>query len=95
MVASAPYVDQFSFPSGHCSRALTLVTIFLNNCCGGVFGLRIFSLVYIMALALSRVVLGRHHISDVCFGCLIGWFDGKLIVRMVDFILTIQKQYSH
>lgn len=80
MVAEAPYVDQFSFPSGHSSRGamMTRILFFLvtmetgTACC---------VLMYPVALALSRVMLGRHYLSDVGAGLLIGTLEGEFIVR--------------
>lgn len=64
-------VDKYSFPSGHSSRAVLLAALFgafLQNS-------RSTLLIHVwsVCLAVSRVVLGRHHVSDVLCGILLGW----------------------
>lgn len=71
MIAEAPYVDQFSFPSGHSSRAamltkllITLTTMELNT--------KLMVSCFPISLGMSRIMLGRHYFSDVVAGLLIG-----------------------
>ena len=66
-------VDNYSFPSGHASRAAMLAGlfgIFLPS-----FASRVVIFLWAACLAVSRVVLGRHHVTDVICGVLIGWLQ--------------------
>jgi undecaprenyl-diphosphatase len=60
--------DQFSFPSGHTMSAFaaaTSITMFYPSLAAGVFFCAV-------SIALSRVILGMHFLSDVVAGALIG-----------------------
>ncbi len=70
MPMSVSSVDIYAFPSGHASRCAALAAYF---CYVPPFLLRT-HLWYIWggAVALSRILSGRHHTSDVCVGILAG-----------------------
>ncbi|PIO67719.1 PAP2 family protein [Teladorsagia circumcincta] len=56
----APIADQFSFPSGHSSRAAMLATL-----CAAFFPkYRYAAMVVATVVAMSRVAMGRHYLSD-------------------------------
>lgn len=76
---SVSSVDMYAFPSGHASRCVALAAYF---CYMPPFTLRT-HLWYIWALvvSLSRILLGRHHISDVAAGMLAGLAIFDLIRR--------------
>ena len=64
-------VDKFSFPSGHSTRAVALGLFFVYlHPLGVVFSLPV--LAWSVAVCVSRVLLGRHHILDVLGGTVIG-----------------------
>lgn len=67
-------VDKFSFPSGHASRAAA-VTFFFTL----LYPLNIILALPVMtwgiAVMVSRVLLGRHHILDVLGGVLVGLLE--------------------
>eukprot|EP00039_Didymoeca_costata_P015194 m.254367 g.254367 ORF g.254367 m.254367 type:complete len:177 (-) comp16171_c0_seq7:3139-3669(-) len=67
-------VDAHSFPSGHCTRAISLCIFFVNE--AESFGgdpVAIVAVLWTFAIAISRVVLGRHHVLDVLAGlCIFG-----------------------
>ena len=67
---SVSSVDGYAFPSGHASRCVALAAYF---CYMPPFYLRT-HLWYIWAVvvSLSRVIIGRHHVSDVCAGIVAG-----------------------
>lgn len=60
--------DQFSFPSGHS------ITAFAITICLGSFypELLVAFLLAAMSIAVSRIILGMHFLSDVVAGCAIG-----------------------
>jgi undecaprenyl-diphosphatase len=65
--------DRFSFPSGHATNAFALCTV------AGLSFQPLIPLAGILAgsIALSRVVLGRHFLSDVLVGSLLGVLIGS------------------
>ncbi|ESO98726.1 hypothetical protein LOTGIDRAFT_84823, partial [Lottia gigantea] len=67
-------VDTYSFPSGHATRAAMLAFFFLNkylqNWCA-VLGV----LTWSVAVSISRLLLGRHHTSDIFIGYIIGFLE--------------------
>uniref|UniRef100_A0A914VSY7 Phosphatidic acid phosphatase type 2/haloperoxidase domain-containing protein n=1 Tax=Plectus sambesii TaxID=2011161 RepID=A0A914VSY7_9BILA len=90
-VYEAPVVDKYSFPSGHSSRGAMLAVLGLNIVREGswsAFLLKCFALL----LGLSRVMAGRHYVSDVLAGLLLGWCEGMFILYLVpdSFITFLQ-----
>lgn len=80
--------DKFSFPSGHTSRAVFLLFYFIQTS----FFASIPSPVIIVWLSLvvaSRVLLGRHYISDVLAGIVFGIVECSAIVRLSPFVTRI------
>ena len=72
-------VDKYSFPSGHTTRVIMLAFLFMY------FDLPLNHVLLIMiwalTVAVSRIVLGRHHILDVTAGVIIGAFEAWLMLR--------------
>lgn len=74
-------IDQYSFPSGHATRAglnfafVAYLQIYHPDClymfAQSSFFLTIVA-IWAAAVAVSRVALGRHHVTDVAFGLLLG-----------------------
>ena len=69
--ATVNMVDKFSFPSGHSTRAVMLVSI-LVLVSPVTMLLWPVLIVWSGAVCVSRVLLGRHHILDVVAGVVIG-----------------------
>ena len=70
-------VDNYSFPSGHSTRAAMvagLFAAFLNNDIW-----RILIGCWALCVSASRVVLGRHHVSDVLCGVIIGLLQAWIV----------------
>lgn len=63
--------DFYSFPSGHTTRAF-MVKILMPA--------HVLWTVAAVSVACSRVVLGRHYVSDVVFGALIGLGEGCMVL---------------
>eukprot|EP00056_Hartaetosiga_gracilis_P021886 m.27060 g.27060 ORF g.27060 m.27060 type:complete len:122 (+) comp9317_c0_seq1:67-432(+) len=74
-------VDNFSFPSGHCTRmaALSYVAPYLFS-----FHIRHTAMMYFHILCyvicISRVLMGRHYLFDVAVGILLGWGVGAVFL---------------
>lgn len=89
-------VDNYSFPSGHATRAMLLAILFMQ------FDLqqKVVFLIQIWAsiLALSRVVLGRHHVFDVVAGIIIGALEAWIALTYLwmdeHFITSCQSQIA-
>lgn len=73
-------VDSYAFPSGHASRCVALAAYF---CYMPPFYLRT-HLWYIWALtvSLSRIVIGRHHVSDVGAGIAAGLLIFEIVRQL-------------
>lgn len=67
-------VDNYSFPSGHATRA-SMATYYLLEHLKMGFPVRILLRIWCILIGFSRVILGRHHVSDVVAGFFIGYFQ--------------------
>ena len=71
-------VDKMSFPSGHATRAVALAAFFTY-----LYPLPLIVCVAVgvwaAAVAVSRVLLGRHHVLDVVGGVAVGVVDAVLV----------------
>lgn len=77
---SVSSVDCYSFPSGHASRCVALAAYF---CYMPPFYMWTYLwFVWATVLSLSRVLLGRHHLSDVIAGVLAGIIVFDLVRRI-------------
>ncbi|EDV21434.1 uncharacterized protein TRIADDRAFT_7255, partial [Trichoplax adhaerens] len=65
------YVDRHSFPSGHATRASLMACIFLQYSFITVMN-KVMIVLWALLLSVSRILSGRHHISDVICGIIIG-----------------------
>lgn len=77
-VATVKMVDKFSFPSGHATRA-TMLALLFTLLYPLPFLLWIPFLAWAAAVAVSRVLLGRHHILDVVAGVIIGAAEAVIL----------------
>ena len=64
-------VDKFSFPSGHATRAI-MATLFFNFLYPLNFVFRLGLVIWGPSVAVSRILLGRHHFLDVVAGVVFG-----------------------
>ena len=71
-------VDSFSFPSGHTSRAV-FVALFCWFLLGKNLGL--FAILWCGATGASRIVMGRHYLSDVLFGAAAAVVNFAILTR--------------
>lgn len=71
-------VDKYSFPSGHATRA-ALVSRFILNHLVLAIPLRVLVVLWAFILGLSRVMLGRHNVTDVAFGFFLGYLQYSIV----------------
>ena len=64
-------IDNYSFPSGHASRAGMLACFFVLRALDSPKWI-VFTLLWSFIVTFSRVMLGRHHIVDVICGYWLG-----------------------
>ncbi|KAL5012265.1 hypothetical protein ScPMuIL_010816 [Solemya velum] len=64
-------VDQFSFPSGHTSRAVLLTLLFSLHVLDSPTTSAV-TVLWAVCVSFSRVMLGRHHVTDVVCGIIVG-----------------------
>lgn len=65
-------VDKYSFPSGHATRAALVCRFVLHHLVLAV-PLRVLVVLWALVVGVSRVMLGRHNVTDVLFGLLLGY----------------------
>lgn len=71
--------DQFSFPSGHTITAFAVRTPLIALYPGAAPGI----LFCALSVALSRVIMGMHFLSDVVAGGVLGWLLGEAAMRIL------------
>ncbi|XP_037706933.1 phospholipid phosphatase 6 [Choloepus didactylus] len=71
-------VDKYSFPSGHATRA-ALVSRFILNHLVLAIPLRVLVVLWAFIVGLSRVMLGRHNVTDVAFGFFLGYMQYSIV----------------
>ncbi|XP_019619343.1 PREDICTED: phospholipid phosphatase 6-like [Branchiostoma belcheri] len=71
-------VDKFSFPSGHATRSAMVVSFLIGNWWMPM-AIKHFLVLWAFAIAMSRVMLGRHHVSDVVTGVVIGLVQYRIV----------------
>ena len=74
-------VDKYSFPSGHATRAVLLAILFMYVDLQWGYTLSIATWAFMIAV--SRVILGRHHVLDVAAGVAIGSFEAWFMFLFV------------
>ncbi|MCP3682449.1 MAG: phosphatase PAP2 family protein [bacterium] len=74
------HIIDFSFPSAHAAAAFAPVVILDRE----YPKLKLFWIVFAIMVAISRVYLGFHHLSDVVTGIVIGLSSGMLFVYITE-----------
>lgn len=71
-------MDLYSFPAAHASRAAVVSRFLLTHLVLAV-PLRILLYLWAFLVGVSRVLLGKHHLSDVCCGFALGFLHFSLV----------------
>lgn len=71
-------VDNYSFPSGHTTRAAMVSRFLLHHLTLGA-PLQILVILWPFIISLSRVMLGRHNVTDVIFGLVMGYAQYNVV----------------
>ncbi|KAM4576002.1 inactive phospholipid phosphatase 7-like [Odontesthes bonariensis] len=71
-------MDMYSFPAAHASRAVMVSKFLLNHLVLAV-PLRILLYLWTLLVGVSRVLLGKHHLSDVGCGFALGFLHFSLV----------------
>ncbi|VBB26662.1 unnamed protein product [Acanthocheilonema viteae] len=87
----APLVDKFSFPSGHSSRGAMLSVLCLAFCPFSHF-ITLIVKSFPFILGASRICIGRHYVSDVMMGLLLGYAEGNFVQYLPLHTVNLLKQ---
>ncbi|XP_032904558.1 inactive phospholipid phosphatase 7 [Amblyraja radiata] len=71
-------MDVFAFPAAQATRAVMVTRFFLNHLVLAV-PLRILMVIWAAVIGLSRVMIGRHHLTDVLCGFIIGYLQFNFV----------------
>uniref|UniRef100_A0A452I6F4 Polyisoprenoid diphosphate/phosphate phosphohydrolase PLPP6 n=1 Tax=Gopherus agassizii TaxID=38772 RepID=A0A452I6F4_9SAUR len=71
-------VDKYSFPSGHATRAAMVCRFVLHHLVLAI-PLRVLVVLWAIIVGISRVMLGRHNVSDVAFGFIMGYMQYNVV----------------
>ncbi|XP_053328507.1 inactive phospholipid phosphatase 7 [Spea bombifrons] len=71
-------LDVYAFPAGHASRATMVSKFFLNHLVLAI-PLRVLLVLWAFLVGLSRIMIGRHHITDVLGGFVIGYLQFNFV----------------
>uniref|UniRef100_A0A8C0IVV9 Polyisoprenoid diphosphate/phosphate phosphohydrolase PLPP6 n=1 Tax=Chelonoidis abingdonii TaxID=106734 RepID=A0A8C0IVV9_CHEAB len=71
-------VDKYSFPSGHATRAAMVCRFVLHHLVLAI-PLRVLMVLWAIIVGISRVMLGRHNVTDVAFGFIMGYMQYNVV----------------
>lgn len=78
-------VDSYAFPSGHTTLAFAMAVILADKAEKPAVRVYLYSLAVLVAM--SRVYLGVHYVSDVVAGAVVGYVAALIVLRFEGHIL--------
>uniref|UniRef100_A0A0K0FFC7 AT30094p (inferred by orthology to a D. melanogaster protein) n=1 Tax=Strongyloides venezuelensis TaxID=75913 RepID=A0A0K0FFC7_STRVS len=90
----APIADKYSFPSGHTSRASMLAVLYFIVFRPTNLGSSMFVMMFPIFLGMSRVMMGRHFVSDIVGGFVLGIIEANVVVNLGDWWVTLLKEVT-
>ncbi|XP_028329124.1 phospholipid phosphatase 6-like [Gouania willdenowi] len=75
------FIERYSFPSGHASRAALCARFFLTQLVDTT-SMRVLVVGWAALVSLSRLLLARHYVTDVGFGLALGYCQYGLVERL-------------
>ncbi|XP_034469876.1 phospholipid phosphatase 6-like [Hippoglossus hippoglossus] len=80
-ILSTFFVERYSFPSGHATRAAMCARFFLAQLVDTA-SMRVLVVGWAFLVSLSRLLLARHYVTDVGFGLAMGYCQYSLVERL-------------
>ncbi|KAL7386903.1 hypothetical protein ABVT39_015357 [Epinephelus coioides] len=80
-ILSAFFVERYSFPSGHATRAAMCARFLLAQLVDTA-SMRVLVVGWAALVSLSRLLLARHYVTDVGFGLAMGYCQYSLVERL-------------
>ncbi|KAM3865729.1 polyisoprenoid diphosphate/phosphate phosphohydrolase PLPP6-like [Diretmus argenteus] len=80
-ILSTFFVERYSFPSGHATRAAMCARFLLAQLVDTA-SMRVLVLGWAALVSLSRLLLARHYVTDVGFGLAMGYCQYSLVERL-------------
>lgn len=80
-ILSTFFVERYSFPSGHATRAAMCARFLLAQLVDTA-SMWVLVVGWAALVSLSRLLLARHYVTDVCFGLAMGYCQYSLVERL-------------
>ncbi|XP_056149700.1 polyisoprenoid diphosphate/phosphate phosphohydrolase PLPP6-like [Lampris incognitus] len=80
-ILSTYFIERYSFPSGHATRAAMCARFLLAQLVDTA-SMRVLVLGWAVLVSLSRLLLARHYVTDVAFGLAMGYCQYSLVERL-------------
>ncbi|CAD5227674.1 unnamed protein product [Bursaphelenchus okinawaensis] len=92
-IYEAPVADKYSFPSGHTSRATMVCALIVELLDVNSYHTKLFIYTIPVLLGLSRVALGRHYLTDVMAGHVLGSIEAIIAMCLPQAAVSFASYY--
>lgn len=79
-ILSSFFVERYSFPSGHATRAAMCARLLIAQVVDTA-SIRVLVIIWAALVSLSQLLLARHYVTDVVFGLAMGYCQYSLVER--------------